>query len=711
MTLRFGLLFWINTVLFVALGLGVPFINIFGSNHPVHYFISLTILSVIFFLPGQNITALIEQTTRQSFTFLEKLALIVTLSFVVAPFLFSLITPHFTQSSVIIPFWISAITWISAVYFAPNFWENTKPVHLHPNLIPGLIITTLVFTVFIFELTTTYYALPDLDPYYWLQQFQKNFSQPIHFSLQEHRPLFSSIGYLFVQVAHIDAYAFFKYLIPIFFLAIIFPATLLASQARNLQETLLIFFLPTASSSFLLYSVSSLPQSLANLLLLSGFFFMLYATYTKQSFFFLFGGFSIFSGIFYHEVNTLFFIPWFFLLCFRFSHQLFALLRHNWFSTLLFLLLIITSFDTLGIYISFIINWIDKIIHALLQFQANFSFPATYINIDGNAVGWGNATGIIRYYAFYFGPLAGIITLYLFLLYLTKRATLRSYWLSLDFLEKNVFSYFFIIFILFLSIAELLPRFFNIALLPERALGFVACTIVFLFAFFLIRLSPLRVPMAFFFFLAIGITLGGALYINSIKQYLITSNQIASAEWIRGTLPKESIFFTNTQNNLLRFHAQVSTVIGIDDPALYTDIHVFEKSLQLLPSASERLDKEYQNLLLDMRSRLLFLEQLEGQDITIASKSVFPTLISQIQDFLTQYGKESVLSETSHKITPLYIYYARVSDRNPYANRPYMQKHDLIKKESPLIFDQYPDRFTRVYSLPENEVVIWEFKR
>jgi hypothetical protein len=55
----------------------------------------------------------------------------------------------------------------------------------------------------------------------------------------------------------------------------------------------------------------------------------------------------------------------------------------------------------------------------------------------------------------------------------------------------------------------------------------------------------------------------------------------------------------------------------------------------------------------------------------------------------------------------IFIYYARESERNPYAKRPYMTKHRMLEPAS-FVFDRFPERFERAYALPEDEVVIWK---
>lgn len=700
---RFGLLFWINTCLFSVLALSIVFDM---SRYPFgHYIVSLLTLAVIFFLPGQNITALIEKLSKKNFSLIEKLTATIAIALVVPPLFISFFGSNSPSLLPLIPYIIAASSWFAAAKFSPFFWEEYRYENINSYLTSALIIATLVVSIFIFQLTSAYYALPDLDPYYWLQQFQNKFQTIAHISLYNHRPLFFSFGYLFIEVAGIDTYAFFKYIIPLLFLSILLPATLLANRARSLWEALFLYFLPLASASFLLYSTSSLPQSIANILILFAFYSLLHASLSRQPFFYFLSGSLLIGSIFYHEMSLLLFIPWLGVLFFTHYQKIALFIRHQWFTTILLAIIGAFLLEIIYPYVSFLTDWIQKIVRVMIELQPNFAFPATYINIDGNAVGWGDTWGVIRYYAFYFGPLATLA--FGFFLWHTSfsPAAIGDKWKNKDWLEKNTVLYYIVTSFLFFSLAEFFPRFFNISLLPERALGFFACLLIFSLAHHLIR-SPAVKPLFYFFLLtAIGINLGAALYINSVKQYLITANQINSAEWIRGSLPKEKIILTGTNMNLLRFHAQADVVINTNDPSFYTDIRIFEKALKSIPSPDERYQKDYIELVHEVEQNLSSLENLNVRTDSLSIQMLLPQITQRIQSFLNRYSDQNTRLRPE-KIPPLYIYYSKENTKNPYANRPYAKKETDHKTK--MVFDQFPSRFERVYSLPENEIVIWK---
>jgi hypothetical protein len=106
-------------------------------------------------------------------------------------------------------------------------------------------------------MVTAYYPLPDLDPYYWMTKFQTQFSADNISSLKELRSSFSAVTYIFTEAAHIDFYAYFKYVLPAFFLFLIFPTALLAEKF-SLPCKKLLFFLSLCQWYHLLSFLPSL---------------------------------------------------------------------------------------------------------------------------------------------------------------------------------------------------------------------------------------------------------------------------------------------------------------------------------------------------------------------------------------------------------------------------------------------------------------------
>ncbi len=706
----FGLLFWINTIAFgiYSFFLFLPTLqeSIIGG-----YIHSLIALGIAFFLNGQNITATLETVSRNRLSLLEKFAVIVLIAIFAAPLTVTLSAHATTDWLRFVPILLAGATSCIAIWSHPYFWEDTPDTAYSPHLLPAGLLAATLYAVLFFHLTTAYYALPDFDPYYWLQKFQTEYTENLVTDIRLHRPLFSSIGYVFFQTSGIDLYAYFKYLLPSLALVVLIPAALVASRMRRFFDALLVFLMPAVSGSFILYSFSSIPQTILNLSFLSGIYFITYSLIARRPIFYFLAGSIFFLSMLYHEMAVLFFLPWIGLTLFLYRIELLGHIRKNPLATILALILITShlfpAFFEIG---RFLMSWTDKIFRSIIHLQPNLAFPATYINVDGNAVGWGDWQGVLRYYAFYFGPLVGASLLILGWHFHRRRPPV------LIPLERTVSEHASLVFltcllILFFFMGEVFPRLFNIALLPERAMGFFGFTVV---AFVMIALagSTKRLwPNALSLILICTALLnaGAALYINSEKRFLITPTQISSAEWIRGSLPTNRIILTGSHWNLIRFHSQTEAAIEINDPLFYRDIRVFETARKNLPNEHQLYRRSFATLITNLDNslkRIISLDPINERDRITTDLLANDTLI---RTFLSSNFSDTAPQTDTKKSDPkIYIYYAKPNTESPYANRPYMKVQETIRPGNLPVFDRYPGEFRRVYTLPEDEVVIWE---
>lgn len=704
----FGLLFWINTIAFgiYAFFLFFPTLQESVIGGYIH---SLIALGITFFLNGQNITATLETVSGNRLSLLEKFSIIVLIAIFAAPLTVTLSAAVATDWLRFVPIALAGVTSCIAIKVRPFFWEESNETTYSPHLLPaGLLATTLAAVLF-YHLATAYYALPDFDPYYWLQKFQTEYVNDYVTSIQLHRPLFSSIGYIFFQTASVDLYAYFKYLLPLLALLVLVPAALVANRMRRFFDTLLVFLLPAVSGSFVLYSFSSIPQTILNLSFLSGVYFITYSLIARRPIFYFLAGSIFFLSILYHEMAVLFFLPWIGITLILYRAEISRLIRKNPLATLLIFILVAShlfpAFFEIG---RFLIAWIEKIFRNILHFQPNLAFPATYVNVDGNAVGWGDWAGVLRYYAFYLGPLVGL-SIPLLGWQLSQKKTPTPLPLERTLSERAALGFVTSLVIIFFVMAEVFPRLFNIALLPERSMGFFGFSIL---GFLMLGLASTthRLWPNFVSIFLIGTVLlnsGAALYINSEKRFLITPNQISSAEWIRGSLPADRIILTGSHWNLIRFHSQTEAAIKVDDPRFYRDIRVFEVSRKNLPSEHQFYRHSFVSLITNLENTI---KRISSLDPVTEKDRISSDLLANdalIQNFLTSEFSDIPAGDTGND-PKIYIYYAKPNTENPYANRPYMKAEEIIQPSDGPVFDRYPNQFVRVYSLPGDEVVIWE---
>lgn len=694
---QFGKLFWLNILCFGIYGFLLLFdFQLRVGTAPLSWFQPALTLYIALPLFGINLTAILEKISRTNFDLLEKLSIASILSLLFPPLLLTLQHTHLHILFPELPIINSLLVFLVAVSIHPLALESTalpSSKVFQTNLFQSWVIVFLLAFGLITTIVYAYYPLPESDPYYWLLKVQSEISSHALASIDSYRPLLSSLSYIFSSTAGLDLYIFFKYLLPFFTLLVLLPAVLIARQFTRRIEQSIILLLPLTSTSFIIYSTLPIPQSLFNVCLTFFLFFVLYAWFSKKDFFYFFSGVIILTAYFYHEIALLIALPWFGVTLLFYRTSLWKFLTTNVLSSILLFFLLLSHTNTLTPLYDFIKNWLVRIFQSTTTLHTNFSFPFSYVNIDGKAVGWSTPLGVVQYYAFYVGPVF-FLTVILSLTILKREKIWKI--LNAIFAYKELFLLS-SIFLLFFSIAEILPRFFNIALLPERSWGFAGLFFLALLPI-IFRYSPAkRSVILSLLIISFLVNAAAAIYINSTKRYLITSSQIESTHWIKSSLSKESRVLTHGDWSVMKTHTRAN-FIDVADRNFYSNITAFESILPLLCSVAP----EYQirdSLLLNAQQ----IEQLSQEPGVSILKNNLRQVITQLQ------ATERTLvdqEDPEQQCIPhnLYIYYAKPSSKNPYHDRPYFSTDTL---SSP-VFDLYPKRFERIHVIGQDEVIIWK---
>lgn len=703
---------WIFRVNIVFLTLSLIFLFVPIQDDESRFFrlvLSSLLLVAIFAIPSINFTAVLSKITKNTFDSVEFFSITAVFSLLLIPLLLTLETDFFHILSPQLPLLNTALSFtLFSFFFKSNKKDTPRQAHLlessqHPifSYTTSFLISFGIIAATILSIVTAYYPLPDLDPYYWIRVFQDQFSRGVISSLTSHRPLFSSLTYLFNQSAGVDLYAFFKYLVPFFALFPVIPAILIA---RRFPEKILqtsIFLIPMVNGSFFLYSTMPVPQSIFNSVLIMAIFFAIHALLSEKKFYFLLSGAILFFGFFYHEMSAIPLFAWILSWVLFERKSIIHFAKKNRQVSWLIFIILATNLSLFTPILYFVFVWIKKITAIIITSSPNVYFPAKYINIDGNDVGWQGLFGVIQYYAFYFGPAALVVAFsFVFLGKFFSSSPL--------FRRRESFFLLTSLFIFFL-ISDIFPRLFNIALLPERSLGFASLFVLSLLPLLFLSLKNTpRVFASLFPFLIIGalcINIGAALYINTLKSYLITPAQLLSAQWIRTNLPANRVIFSSDNHRLLTFYSN-STVADITDLRFYSDKTITEKILRL------SLQQKYPNTntirkqleaISDALADLSNSSRLINTDFQKSLQGESTRLIGTMQ--LVETELQSMQTKDQSQIR-YYIYHAAPSKKNPYANRPYMQSEN--NQPTSFIFDQYPERFRMIYSDKENEIYLWE---
>lgn len=579
-----------------------------------------------------------------------------------------------------------------------------------------------------------YQTLPDLDPYKWSFKYIYEFANN-QLDYTE-RPFFGAFTFIGTQLTGLSIFDFFKYIFPFFFLASIFPAWMVARTFTQTTKQWLFLLSVFISPTILSYALIPMPQTVLMLLLYFFVFFLLYSSEKEDDFFLYSAGAAIFLSFFYHQSSVIIFAIW--AVCAMFAKRRIIFSDKKTF--VLISLIIATNFSRLTVMYKFAFSWISSVISSIIKGNnLNLSYPASYINIDLVPMGWNSFGGIVKFYGFYMGPLLGLIILSFTLLFIFHKDA-RSFFLKMINLPITIILF---SFLFFFAVAEIFPRFPNIALLPDRAWlfdGVFALVLVFMLLKY-IKEVPQWIKSIFI--LCLVVTLSGALYVNYLKRFLITPAQLQSAEWIEKKLPLNRIFISYGHKALLPFHAN-SPLIRIPSEIFCSkDLRDFQniiingdinssqnldlkENYQFLEETKKAINDNTKNFYKDDGTAALgFSNAIIEKNIIMEGFGVLQNIIKKSSDIAViqpisnipvlnapmpvenVYRFDYVESLKEHQ---LYIYYSRQDLRNPYRGRPYEMETWGIDPcpDRKFLFDLYPDKFKRVYYTKDEEVIIWQ---
>lgn len=696
--------------------------------------------TLLFFASGFLFTALIEQLVKRKFDLYENISFSFLGIVIFFPLLLEVEFLLFGLAYSWFPLFNVAL--LLLIVFLVRFFFGSTAARLRPvprfsmeRFLASPFPFFLLFIVFVLIIVLAYPALPDLDPYKWLFKYSYQFPNQQLDILE--RPLFGAFTFIGVKLVGISLLTFYKYFFPFLISFIVFPAWLCARFITVPAQRLLFMFFLFTSPVILLYGTTAMPQTPIIILSYYFLFFSLYSYLKKDLFFFYAGGLSALAGYLFHPAIAIIF------LCFVIGclfHWRTRLLKDK---KILFLLLLLaaTNYERIRSATGFVTNWTNIIVNRFfLPNRLNLAFPTSYLNIDNTVMGWPGLDGVIKYYAFHVGPVV-VFTIGVFL-WLMIQQKFRKDFFS-DFKDMRLWVLL-LCFLPFFAISEILPRFPNLALLPDRSWIFGGIFSL-IFAFFSLYKTRLPKTLLLFGAFSVLITIGGAVYINNLKQYLITPTQLRSAKWIVQNLPPNRVFLSSGNKNLLPVYAD-SRLLKLPEELYCGDMRQFDSYfMQIEPD--NFYNQQIENTPLELRADLDAILRKQNIDVaqteSVAQKKLileesFQALVEQVQKdsgklaqkpglplFTPPTGKVPALSkavpieniyrgeEFNYMLNPndqLYIYYSKVDPRNPYENRPYTIStwgFDSCPNNTPFLFDRYPEKFQKIYD-DHGQVIIWK---
>lgn len=621
----------LNLALIIAImSTSIAYIGILGVIH------SLLELFAFIVIPSIAATIIYQQWKKNIFTIAEFLAISATHILFLIPAIMLISLSILPYQFVAYP--LLAIALLSCfVIYKGKFPKITITIYD-----VWLIIGLFVLGIVIWLITHAYYPLPDFDPYYWLSRYQSittSYQSGI-FSIGG-RPGFFSLFFLYNSIANIDAYAIFKYVFPFLYILPVFPLWMIAKKMKHPLASAAILMTLVWSASTLLYALTSMPQMIC----ISAFFFfiafLLYARITHDLFYLALSMGVLVLSLPSYELAIVPLIVMVTCILWKWRKSIIASSKANPIITILGMLLVITNLHYISNQIFFFIFWVLRIFSQIFSININLLFPAHYINVDGNSVGWSGVTGIIQYYAYY----VGIPTIIIFAVCISFICIKKWRIRVLHELQHNVEAQIALLtFLVFFSISEIFPRVLNLALLPERTWIFGGIMLVYPAALILYSSHP-KISKKIAFVLLVGsiVSIYGALYVNRQKVNLIPEYQLASASWVQENLPRNRIMISDENSNLLAFFSS-------------------SKTATMLPLYCNTAFSDPKAL----------LKALDASGIS---------------------GK--VLKH-------VYVFYAQTDPGNPYKVRPYVKPRESC---SPFVFDAHPESYHRVYSNNDRVII------
>jgi hypothetical protein len=264
----------------------------------------------------------------------------------------------------------------------------------------------------------------------------------------------------------------------------------------------------------------------------------------------------------------------------------------------------------------------------------------------------------------------------------------------------------------FFLVTEIFPRFFNIALLPDRIWTFLAILLLFPLFFLVVLIEKEIFPPwqkhFLFFGLSLSLCVGvmGTAYVSSQFQYLSSPEEMQAFRWIQERLPRDRVLFHFSYGDLLSYHSK-SKVYKLPNDFLQS---LASGSLSEKPFSCQLKKDVKQDVYLieDVVTHLsLQFDHEKSQYIFLNSPSGIA-----LQDKISRLTDESkALKEVLNNLDilcrrPLYIYVSYSQEKNPFRERAYDTGFSFeTEHEAVAVLNQYPNMLKLVF---QNEgVFIW----
>ncbi|MFA6183998.1 MAG: hypothetical protein WC682_02750 [Parcubacteria group bacterium] len=520
-----------------------------NSIFDIPYFLYISGFFFALFIPGLVLKNIIDPNNDLIGNIIA--APIFTIFFFV-PFYY-LITSilHGKINFIIIFVLILVITIVSAIQ-SHKKRETKKEKYLYDkHLLFGIGAFLLIHLI----TTLAYRFVPEIDGYKDILRIDDAISSGI-FDIS-YRPLFTFFATYLSLISQISPYWLFKFgLIIIQLSSIYYLYRIIKSFGANNSVIKYLTLLTAVSVPVINLEIDYIRPNVIFIATLFPFVYYLANGLSGNKKFLMISTVLSTIGILYHEffvflfALNIIFVFLYFWKEFTIFKKLLTLLFIS--ITILILLSNIEKISTLQNILNTLIN--------LMQLFANgiswkWWYMSTYLNMDGNNLGWIGLGGAIKFYAYFLSPFLFLILIvypYVFIKKLKQKDTVTN-------LEKVSFS----ILMIGLIFAEFFPR-IDFKTLPDRFWPIISMSLILLtipvLSHFKNLLNKKIVLLIILLLLVTGI--GGSVYIAKVKAGYTSSKEYKAATWIKNNTPKNSLFITQGGNGaMLDYFAKRKNIV------------------------------------------------------------------------------------------------------------------------------------------------------
>lgn len=647
--------------------------------------------SIIWFLPGLNISLLLEQIANSRIGQIKIIlwSIIISLTFTPTVYYFIILSSLNTVSNnakyFLIIILLSLVTYLCCLIMQQWKKYNVTIFNFQSFFTnKDLKFASLLFLIGIIPNFFLYRFIPEADPYTYLIKIQ-DFSKIGIIPIGEQRPMFITLFFTFSKVTGISPYWCFKVIIPLLSFAILLVFYKIAKKLF-VDNYLIVFssiiflmfpviameiLIPRPQSIFLitfpitLYLISEIIKNKK----MSEIYYLLFllilnilSLKTHQFFFF-----SIFLNILALIIFTFPKIKKypleFFLIIFFICFSLYPWLKN------------------LG-FLSQLTNYFKYFTDVIIRPQWKLWFINSYKNIDGSEMGWPGFYSI-----FYYGYNLGIVFPIIIIILIVKK-------IKIQLLLKDNWIYF-ISFCIFISIAEVFPR-IGLAFLPDRAWLFVALSFCFFIPLLLKSFSNVlseRFIKSFVFAIIIA-SFSVSWAITYAKQGWITKDEYNAAVWMKNNISKNTIIFTQMSLSPMQYFADRSFITDS------RDIFLNEKQNIQIDDVSicKQQEKARANKINDLNNLKTYLFDVDSLKNPEDFRKKYTFVLN---DFINNVKYINELSVICDPKKPIYVIYSYNKFSGLYSLRTWWNDANF-KNANFEKFKKYP----QIYNV--NGVIIWQ---